>query len=247
MSDPTPRRIHGLDVSGHQPRVRYDVVAKAGYAYAWIKASEGAGWRDPMFAAHWSGFGAEGVGILRGAYHFLRYEKGATAAKQVDAFLGVVGDRLDEAEMPLVLDFEGYGKPGEGTSIMQPAQIVPVALEALRLVEERTGLVPMLYTGRSWFALMRDGYRERRGVGAAMMAEFLRYPLWLAAYAAKPTGQPPRASEMHPWTVWQWTGSGTIPGGVLDHRGRDARVDLNVFDGTEEQLCALRTERWGRA
>jgi GH25 family lysozyme M1 (1,4-beta-N-acetylmuramidase) len=58
---------------------------------------------------------------------------------------------------------------------------------------------------------------------------FNRYPLWLAHYGASSNVPDTQLPGRNPWTLWQYGDSGTIPGSA-------ARVDLNVFFGTEEQF-----------
>ena len=54
--------------------------------------------------------------------------------------------------------------------------------------------------------------------------------LWLAQYT---TGEPSWSEETYPkYTLWQYSEEGTIPG--ID----DAYVDLNRFNGTDDQLLA---------
>ncbi len=85
-------------------------------------------------------------------------------------------------------------------------------------VEHRTGIVPALYAGNT--------VKEAVATGA-YMGPLFRCPLWLAEWAAAPTlptGWPAL------W-LWQWTNKGTVPGITGD-------VDMNQFDGTEEELLA---------
>src|SRR3954469_22613633 len=57
----------GIDVSHHQGTINWDAVAGDGVEFAWMKATEGATFRDASFARNWHQAGA--AGLARGAYH----------------------------------------------------------------------------------------------------------------------------------------------------------------------------------
>ena len=56
------------------------------------------------------------------------------------------------------------------------------------------------------------------------------YPLWIAHYTKDPAIDPSRPSWW-PWKFYQYTSSGAVKGIV-------GRVDLNVYNGTVEELRA---------
>ncbi len=60
--------IYGIDVSHHQEFIDWGMVKKAGARFAFIKASEGVGFTDPMFEENIRG--AVEAGVLPGSYHF---------------------------------------------------------------------------------------------------------------------------------------------------------------------------------
>lgn len=90
---------YGIDVSHHQGRIDWRRVADDGISFAYIKASEGSSFIDPLFDANWSGAG--GAGIERGAYHF--FSLCSPGASQAANFLRVVPKRL---ELPPAVDLE---------------------------------------------------------------------------------------------------------------------------------------------
>src|SRR5437867_1330928 len=67
---PSPRLsgLRGIDVSHYQGAINWDDVASGGISFAYIKATEGTNFVDPLFAQNWAG--AEAAGLRRGAYHF---------------------------------------------------------------------------------------------------------------------------------------------------------------------------------
>jgi lysozyme len=99
------RRDHlvGIDVSHHQGHVDWGKAQAAGAAFAFIKATEGATFTDPRFAASWSE--ARASGVLRGAYHFFTF---CTPGREQAAHFVEVVPVEDEALPPLVdLEYEG--------------------------------------------------------------------------------------------------------------------------------------------
>ncbi|HEV3471189.1 MAG TPA: GH25 family lysozyme, partial [Pyrinomonadaceae bacterium] len=100
MSANPPSRLLGIDVSHYQGGVNWEAVKAAGCAFAFAKATEGAGVTDPFFHANWAGMKA--AGLLRGAYHFFRPAQ--DAAQQAAHFLSTV--QLQPGDLPPVLDVE---------------------------------------------------------------------------------------------------------------------------------------------
>ncbi len=60
--------VEGVDVSSHQEAIDWRALAGTGVKFAYIKASEGADFRDERFASNWRDSAA--AGIKRGAYHY---------------------------------------------------------------------------------------------------------------------------------------------------------------------------------
>ena len=95
--------VRGIDVSHHQGVIDWGPVAAQGIQFAFIKATEGARYKDPRFAANWAA--TQHAGIVRGAYHYLRPE--LDGRQQARHFLDVVG-RLERGDLPPVLDVEEH-------------------------------------------------------------------------------------------------------------------------------------------
>src|ERR1700749_3727981 len=60
--------VRGIDISHHQGAIDWRRIAEQNIRFAWLKASEGAGWADPTFADHLSN--AHAAGLAVGAYHY---------------------------------------------------------------------------------------------------------------------------------------------------------------------------------
>jgi lysozyme len=178
--------VHGIDVSHYQGSIDWGAVAKSGIDFAFIKATDGAGAGDPMFASNWKG--ARDAGIRRGAYHFFRPLIGAL--QQAQRFISKLGG--DWGELAPVLDFE----------ILDGAS-ANAALDAARrwmeTVEEACGRKPILYTGPAlWTSSLHDSQL------------FAEHPLWIAQYTSAPQPRVPKAWKE--WTFWQHSEKRAVPG-----------------------------------
>src|SRR5262245_44128113 len=107
----------GIDVSHHQGQVDWARVAASGIRYAFMKATQGAGFIDSRFVANWAGAALNGV--VRGAYHF--FDPGATAAQQFENFTNVVS--LEPGDLAPALDLE---LDGQNWTDLPSAQRIPV-------------------------------------------------------------------------------------------------------------------------
>ena len=176
-------RLNGIDVSKYQPDVNWPEVNRAGYVFAYARASYGSGEADPFFSRHWQGM--KDAGVVRGAYHFFVTAEDATA--QADRFVRVIGS-LSPGDLPPVIDVEADS--GTGGSIVSGVQ------RWLDIVEQKLGRTPAIYTAPSFW-------------NANLNGSFGRYPLWVAEYGVT---QPKPVSGWGGWTFWQHSESGTVPG-----------------------------------
>jgi lysozyme len=109
-------------------------------------------------------------------------------------------------DLPPVIDVEVTG----GLPLATVAANARVWIEHVR---SQLGVEPIVYTN--------PGMWQWRGAG-----ELARQPLWLAHYTTQcPTLPPPWTR----WLFWQYTDTGRID-------GIEGPVDLDVFDGTLEEL-----------
>jgi lysozyme len=129
---------YGVDVSAHQGQIDWAAVAGDGIGSAYLKATEGATFRDPAFAANWRDARAAGLDV--GAYHFFTLcRSGDDQARNLVDALSSVGavDGPDETHtLPVVVDLE----LGGNCSARPPrAQIQAEIQEFVRVVEGETG------------------------------------------------------------------------------------------------------------
>jgi lysozyme len=133
----TENYVQGVDVSAHQGGIDWDALARANVRFAYIKASEGAMFVDPRFAANWRDAGR--AGVRRGAYH--RFTLCRSAAAQAQNFIRTV-PRASEA-LPPAVDVENFQDCASRTAV---AQIE----EFLDTIQARYGVRPILYVTRQF-------------------------------------------------------------------------------------------------
>lgn len=81
-----PTKLTGPDVSHYQGVVKWATAKASGASFAFAKATEGASYSDPTFAANWKAMQA--AGLVRGAYHF--GHTNADAVQQATRFVQTV-------------------------------------------------------------------------------------------------------------------------------------------------------------
>ncbi|WP_245256556.1 glycoside hydrolase family 25 protein [Bartonella tamiae] len=194
--------VHGTDVSKYQGAIDWASVAKSGISFAFIKATEGGDRVDEYFVRNWNG--TKQVGLPRGAYHFYYYCR--SAQDQAKWFIKNVPK--DNSALPPVLDME-WNHLSPTCKIRPPAATIRSEMRVfLSMIEKHYGKKPIIYTTVDFFD--RNDLDQIKG-----------YNFWLRSVA----GHPEEKYGPHPWTFWQYTGTGTIPGITGD-------VDINVFTGS---------------
>lgn len=162
-----PDGILFADVSHYKPInfMLYDCPAVV------TKATEGESMIDGTYQKVKSG--AKAKGIKFGAYHFFRCNK--SPIKQAEHFIKTAGLDCDF----YVLDIETE----DGT---KPYLIKQLIDPWLKYVHEKTGKLPVIYSGHAFIVSMN------------LDDSFAKYPLWLARY----TSIIPKAPA--PWKEWVW-------------------------------------------
>ena len=217
-----------FDISKSQVISDYELLKKR-TSGGFIKATQGTFRPDKRFSTHWEN--TRKAGIPRGAYHFWMPGKPKTQAK---LFFDTVNATGDLGELPPVLDVERKGKASE----------VKMCAEE---IENLFGRPPMIYTRQSIFDFL---------VGSTTWAS--KYPLWVANYiktkddmlivwktnliekhvTPEMSKRPAMPKDWTEWQLWQFTQRGAGPNWGT-HRTMSKQIDLNVFEGTLEELLAL--------
>lgn len=154
--------------------------------------------------------GARETDLLVGAYHFFSFESpGERQAAHMIEQVPAVAGTL-----PPVVDLEYYGDfAADPPSVAELRGILDPMLDAL---EEHYGAPPIIYTTQE----VRDRY---------LGADHDRYPLWIRSVVLTP--DVPRQD----WEFWQYSDRDVLPG----YAGEEEHIDMNVFDGSLEDLRAM--------
>ena len=204
----------GWDISKYEIVTDWE-AACAQYNFFVLRATVGDYYTDPTFVPYWDGL--TGQGVIKGAYHVVApadgYGRRITAEQQMSRFLEVVGER--HPDIPWILDCEldrGQSK----------AYITDLLLECVDILKAHSPRMPIIYSRASWW----DVYVNPSVV-------WPQCDLWAARYASGLTGPwsdgKYKFRDWTTWKFWQWSTSGVVP-------GIDGYVDLNVFNGTVNDL-----------
>jgi GH25 family lysozyme M1 (1,4-beta-N-acetylmuramidase) len=219
----------GIDVSMYQPNVAWPTVQQAAsISFVLVKASQ-SNWQDRFFAQHWAG--AKGVGLQRGAYHFLTQD--VDPLQQAQTYLSALSS--DPAELPPILDIEA--------NITDPAKYAAAVQAWLQEVERQLQRHPIIYTAAWWWNphMIQSGQNPQWAAG---------YPLWVAHYPLRhgvPTLDQLEQGQLTAilpdtwtrWTFWQYSGDLALLDGITNDQGLRTAVDLNVFNGSVDDLIAF--------
>jgi GH25 family lysozyme M1 (1,4-beta-N-acetylmuramidase) len=206
----------GIDVSHWQGTINWNMVADAGVAFVFMKATEGTTFRDGQFTRNWSE--ARRVGLFRGAYHFAQPGRSPTIAQsainQANYFINNVNPGY--WDLWCVLDFET-------TNGLARAELRTWIQAFVNRVKQRmSGYPPIIYTSPNmWINIL--GNPPNMGC-----------PLWLAHWTTGYPTVPGAWSDWH-WTFWQFS-NGTVP--VIGRvPGISGPVDQDTFLGTYWDLA----------
>jgi GH25 family lysozyme M1 (1,4-beta-N-acetylmuramidase) len=205
---PADAGARGIDVAGYQHRhgalINWAQVARGGYKFAFVKASEGNYYVNPYYASDVSQAQAAGLYVTGYAFAVPNVSGGASQAEYAVTH---ASDATDGRTLPLALDIEynPYGRECYGlTPAAMTAWITAFTTEARQL----TGQLPVIYTTADWWHTCTG---DSRALGSD--------PLWVAAWGA---GPPPMPSGWRDWTFWQYTSRGQVP-------GISGNVDISYF------------------
>lgn len=193
-----PPGVQGLDVSSHQSAVNWTTQFNMGARFAYVKATEGTTYRNPIFGSQYGG--AEAAGMIRGAYHFALPNVSA-ASVQADYFVNNGGGWTGDGKtMPPLLDIEYNPYPTLGNTcynMSQAAMVNWIAAFSNRVLA-RTGRLPMIYTTTDWWTTCTGN-----------SGAFSRQPLHLASYSTFVGTMP---NGWGTYSVWQYSSTGPFDG-----------------------------------
>ncbi len=154
--------VAGIDISAHNGDIDFKEVKDAGYDFVFIKATEGATFKDRRFLDNYSR--AAEAGLAVGAYHFFRFE--TSGYMQGLNFVNSLRGR--ELRLPAVIDVEEWTN-----SAAQPTTHVLDRLNEMIEHLERHGYRVMLYTNK-------NGYER------FVRGNFPGYPVWICSLSEEP-------------------------------------------------------------
>ncbi|WP_092627600.1 GH25 family lysozyme [Actinopolyspora mzabensis] len=208
-----PPNAHGIDVSNHNGPIQWNKVAASGEHYAFVLATDGGNFTNPMFDQQFNG--AKNAGMLAGAYHFGRPT--GSAVGQADRLLNTVGSTDDGKTLPPVLDLE-VSPNGGGCYGKTSGQLHSWTQSFLDRVKSKTGQDAIVYASPSFWSSCMAGSQA-----------FSENPLWLASYGVP---QPSVFGGWDAYSFWQYTNKGSVP-------GITGPVDRNLFQGSGSDLLEL--------
>lgn len=177
--------VRGIDVSHHQREIEWGSVAREGFDFVFMKATEGIDWVDPRFQQNWEG--ADAVGLARGAYHFFRFCR--SGAEQAEHFLATVPDGPNM--LPPVVDVEYTGNCGRSRNADTIREELSAFLDA---IEDALGNTAIIYADS-------DAYRR------VISGHFDDHPLWIPELSDLPD-----LADGRDWTFWQYSHKGSVDG-----------------------------------
>jgi lysozyme len=179
--------ILGIDVSHWQGVIDWSKVSRAGYRFAFCKATEATYYKDATYPRNTNE--AQANGLLAGAYHFFRprYSGYAQAEWFLKYALPAPGDLIP------VCDFE----VADGVA---PSIIRSRLREFYLRIEAELGVKPIMYS-RKYFL---DQYLPGP---PSWCSDVL---LWVANYTTASKPLMPKGWQF--WAFWQYSQSGKVPG-----------------------------------
>ncbi len=200
---PKEQLVKGLDVSSYQGTINFKDVKLSGRDFVIAKCDEYNA--DGQYARNKRE--ALSAGLTFGAYHF--FHPSINAMTQAKNFIQRA--QLGKGNLVPMLDWETT----DGLPTMNDIHAAKVFLDEL---EQYYGRTPIIYSYPYFLDAMK------------LTADWARYPLWIANFAASAPLVP------SPWTdfaFWQLSDSGHIQGIP------SPKVDLDVFNGTYTELQKL--------
>jgi GH25 family lysozyme M1 (1,4-beta-N-acetylmuramidase) len=179
--------VPGIDVASYQGNVAWAAQWNAGRRFAYVKATEGTGYKNPYHTQQYNG--SYNVGMIRGSYHFALPDVSSGAA-QANYFVASGGGwSRDGRTLPGALDMEynPYGATCYGKSKAAMTAWIKDFHDTYRA---KTGRYPVIYTSTNWW---------NQCVGADFGSTA---PLWVARYASA-VGALPVGWGVH--TIWQYS------------------------------------------
>lgn len=198
--------VRGIDVSEYQGEIDWNVISEQNVDFAFIKATEGSSYVDEYFNYNFNS--AQKTDLKIGVYHFFSYD--SAGQSQAEHFINTVP--VFEEMLPPVADVEFYGDYSNNPPDKEA--VVNELTDFLTLLEEHYGIKPVIYATEKSYKMFIEG-------------SFDEYDLWIRNVLRSP-----KSSHGDNWLFWQYSDKGTMDG----YNGEEKFIDLNVFNGSYEEL-----------
>lgn len=176
--------VMGIDVSAHQGKIDWKIVAQSNVSFAFMKATEGADFVDKKLQNNMEE--AKKQNVIVGAYHFFRFNKDG----KVQARNYIKNVKLSDNDLPPVVDFEA--SYGNRLRNYDKKYVQNQLLKCLRELKKHYGCNPIIYTNVETYNKYISG-------------NFDEYPLWICKLCNEPT-------KDFKWKFWQYTHKGSVAG-----------------------------------
>lgn len=181
--------VHGIDVSRWQAKVNWNRLTSLDrrgdtirMSFAFIKATEGIMWEDPLFDENWKN--AKKAEVVCGAYHY--FKPNSSAALQAKNFISSV--KLKTGDLPPVVDVEEAGRKSK-------KELVATLKIYVNAIEKEYRCRPIIYS-------------NVRFIDTYLADDFSDYPFWIAHYY---TAKPKLTANVN-WVFWQYHDRAKIAG-----------------------------------
>lgn len=154
--------VKGIDISAHNGVVDFNQIVKSGIQFVYIKATEGATFKDSRFHSNYKK--ARKSGLKVGAYHFFKFNTDG-GLQALNIIHSLKGKHLD---LPIAIDIEEYTN-NKGT----PTEVVISQISSLTKTLSTHNLPFLFYTNKNGY------YRF-------IKSQFDKYPLWICSFSNPP-------------------------------------------------------------
>lgn len=156
--------VYGIDISSHNGNIDLQEASRV-VDFVFIKATEGATWKDDRFEDNYHA--AKKAGLKTGAYHFFRFNRSGEA-QAVNVMEAIAGKDLD---FPLVIDVEEHGNNVD----IEPQIVINRLTDMVKLLQRRN--IDIMF------------YTNKKGYYKYISDHFAAYPLWICSFSDPPIGR----------------------------------------------------------
>jgi GH25 family lysozyme M1 (1,4-beta-N-acetylmuramidase) len=196
-----PSDEQGVDVASFQhpggAAIDWSQVAASGVGFAAVKATEGAYYQNPYALKDLAGAQAAGLSVVAYAFAIPNGNGSSNSpVTQANYLLKYLGSYA--TTVPVMLDIEYNPYSGGQCYGLKGSNMVAWVAAFDAQIQAKTGRMPIIYTPPNWWNSCTG---NSTGFGPD--------PLWVPSIT---TGSPLLPTGWANWTVWQYSGTGTVSG-----------------------------------